>query len=156
MIKRNFTKTAAFFLFLFSLNLLISCSSDDSSGTATGTESRISYKVNGQTFNCNIVGYGAGFYDNDTSYSGAFNNDSENSISFNLYNEQVGSNAFNGSVIIRYNGLTYSSHNNNNVVINNTEKAQGTFSGTFSSADNGVDPVLTITITEGQFEIFKD
>ena len=153
MIKRNFTKTAAFFLFLFSLNLLISCSSDDSSGTATGTESSISYKVNGQTFNCNIVGSAVDEFDRLT-ISGGFNNDSNNSLSFRGYNDEVGADAIFNAIII-FNGNSYNNFGQSNflsnVIINNTEKVQGTFSGTLVN-DNS----QTITITEGQFEIFKD
>lgn len=153
MIKLNFTKTAVFFLFLFSLNLLISCSSDDNSGTATGTESSISYKVNGQTFNCNIVGSAVDEFDRLT-ISGGFNNDSNNSLSFRGYNDEVGADVIFNSTII-FNGDSYfngfQSNFLSNVIINNTEKVQGTFSGTLINNND-----QTITVTEGRFEIFKD
>uniref|UniRef100_UPI00404B2CED hypothetical protein n=1 Tax=Flavobacterium sp. TaxID=239 RepID=UPI00404B2CED len=155
MMKLNFTKTTKLFLFLFSMSILFACSSDDNGGgSATGTESSISYKVNGQAFDCNIVGYAVDI-NGYISVSGGFNNDSANSISFEISPQSVGSEAFYDYPVIIYNGLTYYSDYNSNVLINNTEKVQGTFSGTFSNF-NGNGEVSTIAVTEGKFEIFKD
>lgn len=147
--KFNVTKTTKLFLFLFSMSILFACSSDDDGGTATGTESSISYKVNGQTFNCNIVGYAVDEF-NHISISGGFSNDSDNSVSFEVRPQSVGSDAFYGFPVIIYNGEEYYAYVGN-VIINNTEKVQGTFSGTFTDGNE-----QTITVTEGRFEIFKD
>jgi hypothetical protein len=151
--KFNITKTTKLFLFLFSMSVLFACSSDDNGGgNATGTESSISYKVNGQAFNCNIVGYAVDEFDRQT-ISGGFNNDSNNSVSLKVLGDQVGSDAFFGNTTITYNGVEYYFFGGN-VIINNTEKVQGTFSGTFTNTSG--DNELSITVTEGRFEIFKD
>lgn len=135
------------------MSLFFACSSDDDGGNATGTNSSISYKVNGQAFNCNIVGYAVDEFDRQT-ISGGFNNDSNNSLSFRGYIDEVGADAIFNSIII-FNGDSYNDFGQSNflsnVIINNAEKVQGTFSGTLVN-DEGE----TITVTEGQFEIFKD
>jgi hypothetical protein len=149
--KLNITKTTKLLLLIFSMSFFFACSSDDDGGSATGTNSSISYKVNGETFNCNIVGYAVDEF-NYISISGGFSNDSDNSTSLLVFGDQVGSDAFAGSTTILYNGVEYFAYVGN-VIINNTDKVQGTFSGTFNINNTGNQ---TITVTEGRFEIFKD
>mgnify|MGYP000701747456 CR=1 FL=1 len=135
----------------------ISCSNNDDDVTANA---EISYVVNGQTVAFNVVGTTESTIISSNgepvpviNISGGITGDSANSISFQVFVDQVGQSALVFNFIqLTYNGVEYSVGNssnfNFNLIVNDGTRLQGTFAGTFDNFNGDA-----IIISDGQFNI---
>ena len=150
--KNLFSKS----LVLLFLGLSVtSCSDDNEQQTQNTAKSIISYKINEETFNSDVIGHSTINSDELGKVyivSGGFSDNSDNSISFEIGESKIGVNSTETFSII-FKGKTFEDSGNlsTNVITNNGEKIVGTFTGILSYEFDASD---VIEIKEGKFEIF--